>query len=117
MSILTRTRTSIPTPRTVSSKRPNRDWTATATYLEFLYGFGAAPGVDLGSPKVYSKVDAGPGKTVYRQEFERGMTIANLGEETAEIVLDRPYRTLANAVVTKLTLPGHSAEVLVNQAA
>jgi len=121
MSTLTQHRVSVATARTPQglghTKRPVRDWMQTATYLEFLYGFGAAPGVDLGAPKVYSKVDAGGGSAVYRQEFERGLTIANLGSETVEIPLHRPYHTLYDTVVTSVTLPSHSAEVLLNDAA
>jgi len=121
MSTLTQHRVHIPSARTASTaghtERPTRDWVQTATYLEFVYGFGAAPGVDLGLPKVYSKVEAGPSTAVYRQEFERGLTIANLGGETAEILLDRPYHTLYDTVVTSVTLPAYSAEVLLDDAA
>jgi hypothetical protein len=91
---------------------PVGDALETAIYLEFLHGYGAAPGVDLGLPKAYAKVDTGAGGGVYRQDFERGITIANLGAETVEIVLERPYYTLTDTAVTTIALPAHSAKVL-----
>jgi hypothetical protein len=84
-----------------------------AVYLEFLYGFGAAPGIDLGAPLAYSRIGTANG-TVYRQEFERGVTIANIGNEAVEVALDPPLYDLRNAKQASIHLPGHSAEVLVS---
>lgn len=91
---------------------PVGDRLETAIYLEFLYGYGAAPGVDLGCAKGYSKVDTGRPGNVYRQDFQRGLTIANLGAEAVRVDLGRPYRNRCEDVVTSVILPGHSAEVL-----
>lgn len=82
-----------------------------AVYLEFLYGFGAAPGVDLGAPKAYSRVLTTEG-SVYRQDFEHGVTIANIGDDAVDVILDPPLYDLDNTKRTSLRLPGHSAEVL-----
>jgi hypothetical protein len=82
-----------------------------AVYLEFLYGFGAAPGVDLGHPKTYRRVDT-PTGAVYRQDFERGVTIANVGDEDVSVPLDPPLYELSNTKRASIHLPAHSAEIL-----
>lgn len=84
-----------------------------AVYLEFLYGFGAAPGIDLGRPLNYGRVPTEKG-TVYRQEFERGVTIANIGDDAADVTLESALYDLANVKRTSIHLPGHSAEVLIS---
>jgi hypothetical protein len=109
---VTDTRTVIPSQRTA---RPSGTALQTAIYLEFLYGYGAAPGLDLGAPVEYTKV-ATPSGSVYRQTFERGVTIANLGDEATEVALERPYYDLSNTARTSLVLPPHSAEVLLDAA-
>lgn len=106
------TTTFIPTQRV----RPSTETLQTAIYLEFLYGYGAAPGLDLGAPVQYTKVPTNAG-SVYRQTFERGLTVANLGDDAAEIVLERPYYDLANNPRTSIVLAAHSAEVLLNERA
>jgi hypothetical protein len=107
----------IPAPRTA---RPTVHLSGaalkTAIYLEFLYGYGAAPGLDLGSPIEYGKVSTEAG-SVYRQSFQRGLTVANLGDEATELVLEHPYYDLSNTLRTSVVLPAHSAEVLLNEAA
>lgn len=84
-----------------------------AVYLEFLYGFGAAPGIDLGAPQTYSRVQTANG-IVYRQDFERGVTLANLSGDVVELTLEPPLYDLANKKRTTVRLPGHSAEVLLS---
>jgi hypothetical protein len=84
-----------------------------AVYLEFLYGFGAAPGIDLGAPKTYSRINTA-GSTVYRQDFERGVTIANVGDSAVDLPLEPPLYDLGNARRTSIHLPAHSAEVLLS---
>ena len=76
-------------------------------YQEFLYGVGAAPGLDLGRALRYTK-DGG----VFRQEFELGLTLANAGDVPVEVVLDRAYDDAEGARRTRLTLFPHCAEVL-----
>jgi hypothetical protein len=110
---LTDTRTVIPSQRT---GRPSGSALHTAIYLEFLYGYGAAPGLDLGAPVEYTKVPTAAG-AVYRQTFERGLTIANLGDEATEVELERPYYDLSNTRRTAVVLAPHSAEVLLNDLA
>ncbi len=110
----TQTVTRIPAPRTArTTVLPTGDALQAATYLEFLYGYGAAPGLDLGSPVKYSKV----GASVYRQTFERGLTVANLGDEAAEVVLEHPYYALDGTVLDSVTLAPHSAKVLLHDPA
>lgn len=58
---------------------------AHSLYTAFLYGHGApAPddawGTDLGRPLEYSRQG-----TVYRQEFERGVALANIGSRPARV--------------------------------
>ena len=82
----------------------------TAAYFEFLYGFGAAPGIDLGKPVEYGQAPSRSG-LVWRQVWEHGVSVANLGDSAEEIVLDHPYYDLDNVLRTRLTLPANSAEV------
>ena len=83
-----------------------------SAYFEFLYGWGVAPGVDLGALGAYSKVDIAG--AVFRQDYERGIGIGNLGDDTAIVTLEHPYFEMNGKVVTTVTVPGHSVKVLVN---
>ncbi len=83
-----------------------------SAYFEFLYGWGVAPGVDLGALGAYSKVDTAG--TVFRQDYERGIGIGNLGDDVAIVTLEHPYIDMNGKVVTTVTVPGHSVKVLVN---
>ena len=91
--------------------RPNAQAEA-ASYFEFLYGWGVAPGVDFGALGAYTKVPTGTG-CVYRQDFERGIGLGNLGDEAAVVVLEHPYLDLDGNVVTAVHIPGHSVKALV----
>lgn len=108
----------IPAPRTTHGRpvHPSDGALQTAVYLEFLYGYGAAPGLDLGAPVAYGKVPTETG-SVYRQTFQRGLTVANLGDEATELVLEHPYYDLSNNLRTTVVLAAHAAEVLLNEAA
>ena len=108
---LTQTNPAVPVYQTGSVL--TGDALRVAVYLEFLYGFGAAPGIDLGSPKAYSRINTAGG-TVYRQDFERGATIANVGDNAVDLALEPPLYDLSNAKRTSIHLPAHSAEVLLS---
>jgi hypothetical protein len=79
-------------------------------YFEFLFGFGVAPEVDLGHMGAYTKVFG----SVWKQDYERGIGLGNLGDDAAIVNLDHPYLDLAGNVVTSVTIPGHTVKVLVN---
>jgi hypothetical protein len=85
----------------------------SVAYFEFLYGWGVAPGVDLGAMGAYSKVPTASG-SVYKQSFERGIGLGNLGDDTAVVTLEHPYLDMTGTVVTSVAIPGHSVKVLVN---
>jgi hypothetical protein len=87
--------------------------TETVAYFEFLYGWGVAPGVDLGALGEYSKVPTRTG-CVYRQDFERGIGLGNVGDTAAVVNLEHPYLDLDGNVLTSVYLMGHSVKVLVN---
>lgn len=111
----TSTRTVVPgSRRAVPASLPPgaADQLSTLVYAEFLYGIGSAPGVDLGRPLSYTKTG-----TVYRQDFERGLTFANVGDQASDVNLERPYFDLAQALRTSLTVPAHSAVVLLRNPA
>ena len=78
-----------------------------ATYVEFLLGHGEAPGVDLGNPVHFAREGR-----VYSQQFARGLTLANVGDESCEVVLERPYFDLAGHLRASVVLPARSADVL-----
>jgi hypothetical protein len=82
-------------------------------YFEFLYGWGVAPGVDLGAMGSYGKIPTDSG-SVYRQNYARGIGLGNLGDDAAVVVLERPYLDMTGKVVTSVTIPGHSIKILVN---
>jgi hypothetical protein len=86
--------------------------TDVLSYFEFLYGFGVSPEVDLGALGAYTKVPVRG--TVYRQDFERGIGIGNLGDHAAVVTLERPYLDLDGNVLTSVCIPGHTVKVLVN---
>jgi hypothetical protein len=92
----------------LEEERIARRWALrAATYVEFLLGHGEAPGVDLGSPVHFQREGS-----VYSQRFARGLTLANVGDEACEVVLERPYVDLAGRLRTSIVLPARSAEVL-----
>lgn len=102
----------IPAQRTTSGKhaapvrrpvlprpRPARRWQPASTkagaadalaYLDFFYGFGAGPGVDLGLPLAYAHVPTASG-CVFREDFEHGIALANCGDAPAEVTLEQAY--------------------------
>ena len=80
----------------------------SATFVEFCYGYGAAPGVDLGLPRRFSQLRAG----VFQQRFEHGLTIANVGEHPVHVRLDAPHSDLHGRVLRAVVVAPHSAEVL-----
>ncbi|HEX3829285.1 MAG TPA: hypothetical protein VHV82_18640 [Sporichthyaceae bacterium] len=105
---------------TILATRPTRNRTTRSTagvdaaaYFDFLYGWGVAPGVDLGALGAYTKVPTRSG-CVYRQNFERGIGLGNLGDTAAVITLEQPYLDMDGNVVTSVYLPGHSVRALVN---
>ena len=81
-------------------------------YFEFLYGWGAGPGVDLGAVGSYTKIRTSSG-SVYRQEFERGISLGNLGDEPAEVALEHRYLDLMGNVHTSVTIPARAVKVLI----
>lgn len=102
----TATHRPIPAPRSDAASAAHARLRA-ATYVEFLLGHGQAPGVDLGSPVAYDRSG-----TVYSQRFARGLTLANVGPHTVEVILDHPYHDLTGAVRTSVVLAAGTAEVL-----
>lgn len=82
-------------------------WIRMAVYLEFLFGYGQAPGIDLGPPRRCTRIG-----TVHRQEFERGVTFANVGELAVRLDLVGIHYDVTQALVVSLLLPEHSGEVL-----
>lgn len=84
-----------------------------AVYAAFLHGHGGPSpsqdwGVDLGRPTRYTK----HGTAVYRQQFERGITLANTGGTPTRVDLGGSYRDLEGILRTEVTLPAHGADVL-----
>jgi hypothetical protein len=78
-----------------------------ATYVEFLYGYGIVADADLGAPVRYSRAG-----NLYRQDFEQGVTLANVGDTAVSVRLDGPHTDADGAVRTEVTLRPRSAEVL-----
>lgn len=79
-------------------------------YTSFLYEAGAPAYCDdwgLGEPGAYRKVG-----DVYRRDFTRGMTLANVGSTPRTITLDEPHQTLDGKTVTSVTIRPQSAELL-----
>src|ERR1700734_2017776 len=101
----------------ILATRPKRNRTRSAAdmnpaaYFEFLFGWGVAPGVDLGALGAYTKVPTRTG-CVYRQNFERGIGLGNLGDTPAVVTLEHPYLDMDGNVVTSVYLPGHSVRAL-----
>ena len=77
------------------------------TYLGFLYSYGESPCLDLGAPLDFTRTG-----TLYRQDFARGVTLANVGDEPVEVALDRGYLDLGYALCRSVTVPPRSAEIL-----
>jgi hypothetical protein len=85
-------------------------------YAEFLNGYGGPSlgedwGVDLGRPIHYSKHG-----TVFRQDFDRGLSLANVGDVPVCIDLGGTYRDLDGVLRTSLTLPAGAGDVLLLEA-
>jgi len=80
----------------------------SATYAEFLYGYGASPGVDLGTPRQFSQ----PLPGVFQQRFDRGLTIANVRDEPVQVELAGAHWDLEGRVLCVTVVAPHSAEVL-----
>jgi hypothetical protein len=85
-----------------------REHIRSATYAEFLYGYGASPDVDLGLPREFSQRFPG----VFQQRFDRGLTIANVGDEPVRVELPGPYTDLEGRVRYATVVGPRSAEVL-----
>ncbi len=81
-------------------------------YFEFLYGWGAGPGVDLGATGSYTKVKTSTG-SVYRQEFERGISLGNLGDLPAFVALEHPYLDLYGNTHWSVLIPARAVKVLI----
>lgn len=96
---------SLPAPRPSFVPSP-ADALRRAAYQEFLYGIGA-PGAGLGRPLRYSKAGG-----VFRQEFERGLTLANATDAAVEVALERAYVDADGVRRARVTLAPRSAEVL-----
>ncbi len=80
----------------------------SATYAEFLYGYGTSPGLDLGMPRQFSQ----PSPGVFQQRFDRGLTIANVRDEPMRVELAGAYSDLEGRVLRVTVVAPHSAEVL-----
>jgi hypothetical protein len=100
------TATSTPAPAPQSPRTPAP---TSLAYLDFLYGFGAGPEVDLGLPKKYSHVPTATG-CVFRKDFERGIALCNCGDATAEVVLEHAYYD-EDGAHTSVEIPPHSVQV------
>ena len=102
------------TSETETTYVPANDELHTRMYIDFIYGFSPAPGIDLGGLGAYGRTPTRSG-VVFRQDYEGGVAIANLGDEDAEVILEHPYYDLTNNVRTAVWLPAHTAEVLLNE--
>jgi hypothetical protein len=105
------TYSNVPAPRATNRAVRTPEAVHAAVYGEFLYGIGAAPGLDLGAPVHYRRDG-----DVFRHEFERGVTFANVGTAPAEITLDPAYRDLTGARRDRMVLAPHTAAVLLADA-
>ena len=105
--------TAMMTPESTYSV-PANDEMHARIYLEFIHGFNPGPGIDLGALGSYGRTPTAS-SVVFRQDYEEGVAIANLGDEDAEVVLEHPYYDLTNKPRTAVWLPAHSAEVLRNE--
>jgi hypothetical protein len=101
------THTPLPGPRPAKPTTPSPEALREAVYREFVYGIGEAPGIDLGRPVAYTRAGG-----VYRQRFERGLTLANIGSCPVEVDLDGGYRDLDGEPCARVTLAPRSATVL-----
>ncbi len=86
-------------------------------YAAFFDGYGGpspcdAWGIDLGAPVRYTKDG-----TVFRQEFERGLTLANIGDADVLVLLGRTYRDPDGVVRASVTVPARGAAVLLVESA
>ncbi len=110
MTVTTLTRPSAPTCCVDALlTEQTADGLRAAVYAEFQYGRGDAPGLDLGRALQYSRTG-----TVYRQEFEHGVTLANIGDEPVDFPLGRGYLDLDYVLCRYVVIPPRSAQVLFN---
>ena len=96
-----------PSPTPTPTPAPAVEDVRVGTYAEFLYGRGDAPGLDLGAAQHYTRTGA-----VYRQQFERGATLANVGDVPVEVDLGGTYLDLDMVARRRVVLAPRSAEVL-----
>jgi hypothetical protein len=108
-TVSTATPTTEPAPQTARTTDPD-----SLAYLDFLYGFGAGPEVDLGVPKKYSHVPTATG-CVFREDFERGIALCNCGDAAAEVVLEQAYYDHDGTRHTSVGIPPHSVKVLFDE--
>jgi hypothetical protein len=80
-----------------------------AVYAEFLYGRGDAPGVNLGRSIAYTRTGS-----VYRHEFEGGVTLANVSDVPVDFYLGRGYLDLGYVLRRYVVIPPHSGEILLS---
>lgn len=52
-------------------------------------------------------------RPAYRQQFEGGITVANVGDEPITVELDGLYRDLEGTLRTEVSLRPHAGELLV----
>jgi hypothetical protein len=105
--------TATTTSQTDSTYVPANDELHARMYIDFIYGFAPAPGIDLGGLGAYGRTPTRSG-VVFRQDYDGGVAIANLSDEGAEVILEHPYYDLTNNVRNSVWLPAHSADVLFN---
>jgi hypothetical protein len=89
------------------------DLVRSSVYTAFLYGHGGPVpgedwGVDLGRPLAYSTH-----RSVYCQQFARGIAVANFGDASVRVGLNGPYRDLTGVLRTVIEVPPHGADILV----
>lgn len=106
MTTINETTTRIPTPRNA----PADAWQAVA-YMDFLYGFGAGPGLDLGGPREYGRIPSAGG-CVYRQDYDEGVALCNFGDDTADVLLEHPYYDIDGTLQMGVGIAPHAVVVL-----
>jgi hypothetical protein len=87
------------------------DSAEVVAYLDFFYGFGAGSDVDLGLPLAYTHVPTDSG-CVFREDFEKGIALANCGDKPTQLTLEQPYTDSTGYPRTKVRLAPHSVVVL-----
>jgi hypothetical protein len=100
--------------------KPARRWLAASglpdsadavAYLDFFYGFGAGRDVDLGLPLAYTHIPTATG-CVFREDFEKGIALANCGDKPAQVTLEQPYTDSTGQPRTKVRVAPHTVVVL-----